>query len=524
MLPQRSRRGVWNPLRSHRYYCILALLGLVTSLLLAAGPAKSRASPAEAWQAKVDAWVMRAAADGEAEFLVYLNDQADLRGASQLANKAEKGRFVYQRLTQAAQRSQPALLKELATMGVEYRPYWIANAVWVRGSAAILESLARRPEVAHIYANPAVQMQTPAPEELMALDPSAPAAPEWNLLRVNANLVWAAGIEGQGVVIGGQDTGYDWTHPALLRQYRGWDGASANHNYNWHDAIHSASPANLCGSDSPYPCDDQGQGTHTLGILVGKDGAIQTGMAPRARWIGCRNMDHGWGTPASYMECFQWFMAPTDMGGNNPDPAQAPHIINNSWSCPPIEGCTDPNLLLTVVENVRQAGILSVQAAGNRGPTCGSIDTPPAIYDASFTVGNTMVGDILADDSSRGPVMVDLSGRQKPDVSAPGTAIRSTYPGGGYAVFSGTSMASPHVAGLAALLISARPSLAGQVDVLESLITHTAAPISVKAQTVCPGVPLTPLPNNYYGWGRIDAWSALLAIFPYQHYFPIIGK
>ena len=527
---RRSKRGSWK-LSFPRLLRGLAALGLAASLLLAGTAARSsQASAASAWQAKVDAWVIQAAAEGEAEFLLFLSEQADLTRASQLASKAEKGRFVYQRLQQAAQRSQPALLKALEALGVDYRPYWIANAVWVRGDTSILEALARRPEVAHIYANPAVQMPISAPEQLAA--PGEPAAdaleaaatPEWNLRLVNANLVWAAGYEGQGVVVGGQDTGYDWNHPALLQQYRGWDGATADHNYNWHDAIHFASPGNLCGSDSPYPCDDEGHGTHTLGILVGKDSAIQTGMAPQARWIGCRNMEQGWGTPASYMECFEWFLAPTDLSGNNPDPARAPHIINNSWSCPPDEGCTDPNLLLTVVENVRQAGILTVQAAGNSGPGCSTISSPAAIYDASFTVGNTMLGDVLSDSSSRGPVMVDLSGRQKPDVSAPGTAIRSTWSGGGYAVLSGTSMASPHAAGLAALLISASPSLAGQVDLLESLITQSAAPVSVNAWTLCSGVPLAPLPNNYYGWGRIDAWSAFLVLFPYQRYFPSIYR
>jgi len=140
---------------------------------------------------------------------------------------------------------------------------------------------------------------------------------------------------------------------------------TADHNYNWHDAIHENNPhtppGNLCGFNSLEPCDDHGHGTHTMGTMVGDDGgANQIGMAPGARWIGCRNMEEGWGTPATYAECYQWFIAPTDLNDQNPDPAMAPHVINNSWACPPSEGCTDPNVLLTVVQNV-----LAREGAGN---------------------------------------------------------------------------------------------------------------------------------------------------------------
>jgi subtilisin family serine protease len=139
-------------------------------------------------------------------------------------------------------------------------------------------------------------------------------------------------------------------------------------------------------------------------------------------------------------------------------------VINNSWSCTAGEGCTDPTVLLTVVNNVRAAGIVTVNSAGNGGSACSSINTPAAIYDASFTVGATDSNDVIAAMSSRGPVTVDGSNRRKPDASAPGVNIRSSVRGGGYqSGWSGTSMAAPHVAGLVALLISADPSLAWQI-------------------------------------------------------------
>ena len=210
---------------------------------------------------------------------------------------------------------------------------------------------------------------------------------EPNITQVGAPAVfWSAGFTGQGVVVGGEDTGYQWQHPALKNQYRGWNGASADHNYNWHDAIHTG--GGICGPDSPEPCDDTDHGTHTMGTMVGDDGGSnQIGMAPGARWIGCRNMDQGVGKPSTYAECFQWFVAPTDLNEQNPDPTKAPDVINNSWSCPVSEGCTNPNVLRAVVEHVRAAGILVVVSAGNSGSSCATVNTPAAIYDASFSVG-----------------------------------------------------------------------------------------------------------------------------------------
>ncbi len=474
---------------------------LFTFLATSAGPARG----ASYWQSKVDAPVLTEAAAGDTEFLVYLSEQADLSGATALQTKLEKGAYVFQRLTEVAQRAQPPVLAALEKLGVAYRPYWVANMIWVRGNAAAVKALARRSDVAHLYANPQVQMALPV-LEAPASRPESASAIEPNIQAVNAPQVWAAGFTGQGAVIGGQDTGYDWTHPALKTHYRGWNGSSADHNYNWHDAIHSG--GNLaCPANSPQPCDDSQHGTHTMGTMVGDDGGTnQVGMAPGAKWIGCRNMDQGNGTPATYAECYQWFIAPTDLNDQNPDPSKAPDVINNSWGCPESEGCTDPNVLLSVVDAVRAAGILSVHSAGNSGPACSTVNDPAAIYDSSFTVGATDNFGNIASFSSHGPVTVDGSNRRKPDISAPGLNVRSSVPGGGYGSMSGTSMAGPHVAGLAALLISAEPALRGHPDQIEELIEKSATPRTTGA--VC-GDASGAVPNNTYGWGWINAWNAV---------------
>jgi len=525
------------------------LFGLLLALLCTIGWLGNVRQTANAhfeaanWRAKTDSWVWQTAQGGQTEFLVFLKEQADLSRAEALSTKNEKGWYVYQQLTAVALHTQAPLLEQLRQRGIPHRSYWVANLIWVRGDLNDVLALARRREVARIVANPIVQLTLPP-----RIDGSAHQGAdglEWNLQQVNADDVWALGYEGQGAVIGGQDTGYDWQHPALKNAYRGWDGSQANHDYNWHDAIHAPLSASLpvrafsplpvgaglgvratnCPYDSPEPCDDNGHGTHTMGTMVGQDGTNQIGMAPKARWIGCRNMDHGWGTPATYTECFQWFIAPTRIDGSDPDPTLAPDVISNSWSCPEAEGCTDPNVLKSVVEAVRAAGILTVQSAGNKGPECGTISDPAAIYAASLTVGATDSADTIANFSSRGPVTRDGSNRLKPEVVAPGVSVRSSVAGSGYGYKSGTSMAAPHVAGLAALLISARPYLQGNVTFLEETIRMTAVPKTTSES--CGGVPGSQIPNNTYGWGRIDAWQAIQAVLElplYTAHLPLVGQ
>jgi serine protease AprX len=145
------------------------------------------------------------------------------------------------------------------------------------------------------------------------------------------------------------------------------------------------------------PCDDNGHGTHTTGTTIGDDGAgNQVGVAPGAQWIGCRNMDQGNGTPATYTECFQFFIAPTDLNGQNPNPALRPHVMNNSWGCPVSEGCTTRAELEQIVNNTQAAGIFVEVSAGNAGPGCSSINDPPAIYEASFSTGVIDISNTLA--------------------------------------------------------------------------------------------------------------------------------
>ncbi len=251
------------------------IFGVAVATLGLVGSSRSGSAALIDWQTKVDPWVLQTAAEGETEFLVMLKEQADLSQVDPLATKLEKGAYVYRQLTETANRTQGALLATLKEMAadsssrLEYQEFWVVNAVWVRGEAETIRAIAERPDVAHLYANPEVKIDLPEQPD-QTLTPDASEAVEWGAQKVRAPEVWAAGYTGQDVVIGGQDTGYDWDHVALKNHYRGWNGVSAEHNYSWHDAIHSG--GGICGANSPVPCDDGYHGTHTMGTMVGDDG------------------------------------------------------------------------------------------------------------------------------------------------------------------------------------------------------------------------------------------------------------
>jgi len=489
---------------------LVALIAAVIPGLSQTSHARPADQEATAPSGKIAPWVMdRLASGGQAEFLIVLADQADLSGAEALPTKLEKGRYVRDALWSKAQSTQAPLLAQLAVRHIEHRSYYIVNLIWAKGDRNLALDLAARSDVARIEANPQISnTQYPIPNlRPLTSDLQSPNGVEPNITYVHAPDVWALGFTGQGIVVGGQDTGYDWSHLALKPHYRGWSDATATHDHNWHDAIHvNSHGTNVCGVNSPVPCDDRGHGTHTMGTAVGDDGASnQIGIAPGAKWIGCRNMDNGWGTPATYLECFEFFLAPYPVNGTVilGDPALAPDVTVNSWSCPGVEGCSW-DTLQAAVEAQRAAGIMTVVAATNYGSGCSTIGEPPAPYAAAYTVGALNTGtDTIASFSSRGPVTVDGSNRRKPDIAAPGTGIRSSVPGGGYGSNQGTSMATPHVAGAVALLWSARPTLRNQITLTEQVLNDSAIHIS---STECGS---SGWPNNTYGYGRLDLREAV---------------
>lgn len=461
--------------------------------------------------AEIETGLRAAAVQGGAiDTLIVLNARAPKQLLRKDGDYLDRRRKLVDTLRATADVTQADLRAWLDTQGVAYRPFWIVNMIEASLTPAQLDAMAARDDVAKVESNRSVRLKQPSStvvedEQQGTNVPDSVLGIEWGVNKIRAPLVWATGITGQGIVIAGQDTGIRWTHSAIKSKYRGWNGTSVDHNHNWHDAIHETGSS--CGANASAPCDDYGHGSHTVGTMVGDDGASnKIGVAPGARWIGCRNMSAGVGTPARYNECAQWLLAPTDMAGNDPQPDLAPDVISNSWGCPSSEGCTAGTEIKEAIQNLIDGGIVFVAAAGNGGSLCSSINDAPAIYDTSFTIGSMTVSNTMSAFSLRGPANGATS--IKPDVIAPGSDVRSitNATDSSYGSMSGTSMATPHVAGVVALLMSVNRSLRGDPGRVEQILRDTAVPIS--DTQVCGGVPATTFPNPVQGMGRVDAWSA----------------
>ncbi len=310
---------------------------------------------------------------------------------------------------------------------------------------------------------------------------------EWNVAKVNAPAVWAQGFTGQGVTVGIIDTGVDFQHPALKDKYRGAkaDGTVDN-NYNWFDAVG--------GRTAPY--DDNRHGTHVTGTVMGAtaDG-YHTGMAPGAKFIASKILSgSGSGTLEGVTKGLEWMLAPRDSSGQNPDPTKAPDIVSNSW------GTTNGRLeaFRNIAKAFLAAGIEPVFAAGNSGPGAGTVGAPGS-YPEVISVAATDKDDNVANFSSRGPSPIKGAdgSDKKPDVAAPGKDIMSSIPGGGYASFSGTSMATPAVSGVIALMLSKHKDMTH--DEVVAALTTSAVDLGTKGY------------DYNFGHGRIDAAAALAA-------------
>jgi PKD repeat protein len=435
---------------------------------------------------------LQASPDGRTEFVVVLESQANLGAADSISDWNARGEYVLERLRSHAEFSQRGLRAALGESAADVQSLYIINAMIVRNAdQALLDRLAARPDVAQIVANHRIPIEKQAPAG------PTPDAIGWNISKINADDVWTAyGNTGQGAVVAEIDSGTEWDHPALQPHYRGWNGATADHNYNWWDPY---------GTSSNEPADADGHGTHVMGTMVGDDGAAnQIGVAPGAKWISCDGGDDasGYLFTTELLECAQWILAPWDLNGLNPDPAMRPHVVNNSWG-----GSPNDYWYTGAIDAWRAAGIFPQFANGNAGPNCGTAHSPGDNVNA-FAAGASDQSDNIAGFSSRGPSQ--FWGFHKPNITAPGVAIRSSVPGGGYALYNGTSMASPHVAGSVALLWANNPELIGQIDLTAWVLQSTAANV-IKVNPVenCGGIPTTQVPNNTYGWGLVDIKAAV---------------
>ena len=270
----------------------------------------------------------------------------------------------------------------------------------------------------------------------------------WGLTAISASAAWSAyGPGTDTVVVADIDTGVDYTHPDLAGNM--WtnpgeiaaNGVDDDHN-GYVDDVHGIDAANNDGD----PADDHWHGTHTAGTF----GAISdnaygvTGVAGRVKVLACKFLTPGnGGTDGDAIECFNYVIAMKQRGVNV-------RVTSNSWGA--LRGGYFPSALKNAIDAAGNAGIVNVFAAGNDGVNTDATPYDPASFtsDSIVSVAASDPGDARAGWSNYGAASVDLA--------APGVDILSTYPGG-FAWASGTSMATPHVAGVAALLLAQRPSL-----------------------------------------------------------------
>ncbi|MFG2103570.1 S8 family serine peptidase [Micromonospora echinaurantiaca] len=440
------------------------------------------------------------------DFWITFDTKADLGPAKKIADWTARGQFVYDALTAAAKDSLASVSTELDRAGVKYTSYPIANTVLVKGGTEKLAlDVASKVQVAEIHATPQVALVDPVDEKVPADRAARPAAPKaaaeegtatWGLDAIHAPEAWAMGATGAGITVSNLDSGVQFDHPALMHQYRGAkpDG-TVDHNYNW-----MATRGTCTGA----PCDDNGHGTHTMGTMVGDDGTNHVGVAPDAQWIATNGCCDSTGVE-SLLRSGWWLLAPTDVQGNNPDPSKRPHVINNSWG-QTVEHNFD-DFFRAIDEAWSAAGIFSVWSSGNTAPyaACDTVSSPGSA-ESAYSVGAYASDGRLASFSRKGE---GEGGRIKPEISAPGAGVLSSYPGNSYTEMSGTSMAAPHVAGAVAALWSYDPTLIGQVEQTRRLLGESAVDVD---DTECGG---TAEVNNKYGEGRLDL-VRLLELAPRQ--------
>ncbi|HIW61627.1 MAG TPA: S8 family serine peptidase [Candidatus Stackebrandtia excrementipullorum] len=452
-----------------------------------ADPGVENMTPAEAIAAKVDGELLSTLeAEGTTEFWIRLDSDADLSTAYEAEGKTAKGTAVYEAKTAHAEQTQAELKSFLSDSGVDYKGFWIVNTIAVSGDLDLVGDLAVRTDVAEILP----QQEIPLIEVEPGEDLPAVNNVEWGIDAINAPQVWSEfGVTGEDIVIANIDTGVQFDHPALVDQYRGNNGdGTFTHDYNFYDV------AEACGDT--VACDTNGHGTHTMGTMVGDDGdGNQIGVAPGATWIGtngCCDSDF------TLLSSGEWIIAPTDSNGENPDPSKAADIVNNSW------GTTQPvydPFYEEIVEAWIAAGIFPAFSNGNSGPSCDTTGSP-GLYDTSYSTGAFDINGDIASFSGRGP---GLDGNVKPDIAAPGVNTRSAVPGDGYGSKSGTSMASPHTAGVVGLMWSAAPALRGDVAGTIEILNTTAIDTE---DLQCGG---TAENNNVFGEGKLDAFAAVSA-------------
>ncbi|TMW65424.1 hypothetical protein Poli38472_008066 [Pythium oligandrum] len=358
--------------------------------------------------------------------------------------------------------------------------YWLTNQMLVAGATQeLVELLSMHPDVASVAPEQIFPLVHPVLETAAISIPPSSASTQWGVKKINAPAVWATGNMGEGITIGIIDTGVRATHVAIKGNWRS--------TYGWFDPEKKAL--------TPY--DATGHGTHVTGIIAGNNGI---GVAPNAQWIMCKGCRSTGCFSSDLLACFQFMTCPTRPDGTGADCSRMPRVVSNSWG-----GGKGLTTFDEVINTWRKAGIIPVFAAGNTGPSCGSIQSPGDNANI-ITVGSTDSLDGVSRFSAKGPT---TKGLLKPDITAPGSAIKSScYTGDtDYCSKSGTSMATPHVAGAIALYLKSKPS--ATYDQVKQAFQSTSLVVKTATGYTCGGTLDSTIPNNQFDYGRLDISKAV---------------
>lgn len=429
---------------------------------------------------------------------IYFRDQVDIRSLDEklYREKATLERRAFEVITalqSKANETQESYVTELNSKAASgqvftYQRFWIANMISVIAKPAFFYEMMTRAEVSQIDLD--TELLLDAPTKGTPGDRGIESV-EAGVKIINAHKLWEMGITGQGRLLMGIDTGVDYTHPQISAK---WRGTHVPSNQAWFDPS---------GSTTPSDCDNHG--THTMGTMVGSIVGDTIGVAINAEWIAAKTICSSPHTSNS-IAAFQWAMNPDNNATTIND---MPDAISNSWYDPDItDECT--GLYKQTFDALEAAGIAVVFSAGNSGPNSTTITKPKNINTdetnvfsvaniegAAYLSGNN---NPIASSSSRGPSTCGGTGSllYKPEVSAPGTDVRSSVIGGGYDYYTGTSMACPHVVGAITLLRQAFPTLTGKQ--IKLALYNTAKDLGTAGE------------DNNYGKGLIDCYAAFLSM------------
>ncbi len=332
-----------------------------------------------------------------------------------------------------------------------FRSFWIVNAVWVEAERSVIR------ELSHFYGVTDVRRVLPLSPSLdfFTVPAGDGVTVDEGITAVGADSLWSLGLTGLGRIGCIVDTGVDGEHPALAGKWRGAMGG-----VEWYEAWFDP----VGGTD--LPVDDDGHGTFMTGLVLGSEAADTVGVAPDAVWIAARAIG-GDDFIADLLASLQWA---TDPDGDPQTQDDVPDVLPFTWSFPGF--CDD--LLWEAIDNLESAGVTVITSVGGYGPGSGTVGSPADRIESPvncFSVGAVDASDPdfpVASFSSRGPSGCDGQ-TIKPEIVCPGVNVKSTTTGGGYAVWSGTSLSTAYTAGGVLLLAQSQPG-PGVVELKESML------------------------------------------------------